>query len=58
MAETKNETKTKKKTVKMLKVVCRAEGTFLKGVSYELDPELADLLIKNKCAEEKKQQDK
>lgn len=54
MAETKNETKAKKKTVKMLKVVCRAEGTFLKGMTYELDTEFADKLIKNECAEEKK----
>ncbi len=48
----------KKKKIKMLKVACRAEGTFLKSMVYELDAGLADLLIKNKCAEEKKQQDK
>lgn len=58
MAETKNETKAKKKTVKMLKTVCRAEGTFLKGMTYELDTEFADKLIKNECAEEKSNEDK
>lgn len=44
------ETKTKK--IKILKVVCRPEGTFLPGRIYEIDSKLADKLIASGNAKE------
>jgi len=44
------ETKTKK--IKILKVVCRPEGTFLPDRIYEIDSKLADKLIASGNAKE------
>ena len=47
-----SETKTTDtKKVKILKLICRPEGTFLPGCVYELDSRLADKFIESKRAE-------
>lgn len=40
------------KKVRILKVVCRPEGTFLPGRIYEIDSKLADKLIASGNAKE------
>lgn len=47
--ESKKDLGTRK--IKMLKVVCRAEGTFLPGRVYEVERNLADIFVKNCVAE-------
>lgn len=46
--------KAAQKKVKILRVVCRPEGTFLNGRIYTIDEKLAAILIKNGSAKEEK----
>ena len=48
----KAEEKVEKTKVRILKVVCRPEGTFLPGRIYEIDSKLADKLIASGNAKE------
>ena len=50
VTEHAEEAKTKK--IKILKVVCRPEGTFLPNRVYEIDSSLADKLIASGNAKE------
>jgi len=51
-AETKTETTTRK--VKMIRTVCRPEGSFQSNRTYEVSEKLAETFIKNKFAEKAK----
>lgn len=51
-AETKTESTTRK--VKMIRTVCRPEGSFQSNRTYEISEKLAETFIKNKFAEEAK----